>query len=408
MKIWVKLIIGSAFGLLLGYLLPENNLAISQILDFFKKIAIGVGRYAAAPIILFSLTIGIYELRQDRKFGPLLFRCFIILAVVSAFVITLGICVTLIFSPDRIPVLIEQQAEEISFSPARNMLDIFPANTFLLNDSSYIFPLCVFAFFLALGLCYDKNYSKQIILIIDSLSRIFFNIASFLSEILGLLIIALSAYWAVKYKEVLSAGVFTSVIRMTLIYALILALFVLPALLFFVTRVKNPWKALYGCLGPAIAAFFSGDYNFTIPMLIMHLKENLGIRRRANSVTTMLFSTFGRSGSAMTACVAFIVIIQSYSSLSIPVNDVVSIGITAFCLSFLLARNSADAAFTALAVLCARYGHGFETSYLILKPIAFYLISIGTFIDVIITALGSFAAARLNGFQEDKPAPRFI
>jgi hypothetical protein len=110
----------------------------------------------------------------------------------------------------------------------------------------------------------------------------------------------------------------------------------------------------------------------------------------------------------MTACVAFIVIIQSYSSLGIPAGGIISIGITAFCLSFLLAHNSADAAFTALAVLCTRYGHGFETSYLILKPIAFYLISIGTFIDIIITALGSFAAARLCGFEEIRPASRFI
>jgi Na+/H+-dicarboxylate symporter len=361
-------------------------------------------------MIVFSLTIGIYELSQDGKFWPLLLKTFLTLALISAFLIVLGIGVTLIFPPERIPVLIERQSEEIIFSPERNILDLFPSNMFAVffSDGLYIFPLCIFAFFLAFGFRYDRNYTKPVIAIVDSVSRIFFYIASFFSEIIGLIIIALSAFWAVQYHETLKAGVFMPIIRMLLIYCLILAVVVLPILLFLIGRVKNPWKKLYGCLGPAIAAFFSGDYNFCIPVLMTHMKENLGIRRRSASVTVSLFSTFGRSGSAMVACIAFIVMIQSYSSMGITGGGMVFIGFAAFGLSFLLARNSADAAYTALALLCAGYGNGFESGYLILKPVAFYLISIGAFIDVIITALGSFAIARASGLTDEKPAARFI
>jgi Na+/H+-dicarboxylate symporter len=409
MKVWVKLIVGSIFGLIIGFLLPENPVVLGA-LTFLKTLAIGVGRYTALPIIVFSLTIGIYELRQDGKFWRLIARTFFAIICISIFLITSGIAVTLLFSPGRIPVLIEHQSEEIFFSPAQNLLDIFPSNMLftLFNDGVYIFPLCVFAFFLALGLCYDKNYTKQVISLIDSLSRIFFHISTFFSEIIGLLIIMLAAFWAVQYKEALNLNVFSSIIRMLLIYTLILVFIIFPLILFFIKGIKNPWKALYGCLGPAISAFFSGDYNFNIPVMIIHLKENLKIRRRSSSVTLTLFSTFGKSGSVMTACIAFIVIIKSYSSLGIPSEGLITIGLTAFILSFLLARNSADAAFTALALLCTHYGRGFETGYLILKPIAFYLISIGTFIDIMITALGSFAIAHLSGFQDDKSIARFI
>jgi Na+/H+-dicarboxylate symporter len=408
MRIWLKLLIGSIFGLLLGFLVPENHPAVLDIFSFLRNLAIGIGRYTALPIMVFSLTIGIYELRQDGKFWSLLIRTFLLLAGISVFVIVLGIGVTLLLSPGRIPVLIEQQSGEIFFSPAQNILEVFSPNmiSVLSTGGVYIFPLCVFAFFLALGLRYDKNYTKPVISLIDSISRIFFHIAAFFSELLGLLVIVLAAYWAIQYREVLGTGVFTPIIRMLLIYAVVLVFAILPILLFFINR--TPWKILYGCLGPAIAAFFSGDYNFSIPVMMMHLKDNLGIRRRSSSVTVALFSTFGRSGSAMVACVSFIVIIQSYSSLGIPGSGILSIGIMAFFLSFLLARNSSDAAFTALAVLCMRYGHGFETGYLILKPIAFYLISIGTFIDIAITAFGSFVTARLNGFQEEKSIKRFI
>jgi hypothetical protein len=62
----------------------------------------------------------------------------------------------------------------------------------------------------------------------------------------------------------------------------------------------------------------------------------------------------------------------------------------------------------ALAVLCGVYGRGFEAGYLILKPVAFYLIAIGTFLDVLIAALGTYAVGRLTGLQEDKEARHFV
>jgi hypothetical protein len=86
----------------------------------------------------------------------------------------------------------------------------------------------------------------------------------------------------------------------------------------------------------------------------------------------------------------------------------VSIGLHALLISFLLGRNPGDGAFVALAALAANYGHGFENNYLILKPIAFYLVSIGTFLDVVITSFGTFALARLCGFQNERALKEFI
>jgi Na+/H+-dicarboxylate symporter len=165
---------------------------------------------------------------------------------------------------------------------------------------------------------------------------------------------------------------------------------------------------LYGSLGPALAAFFSGDINFCLPVLLRHSKENFGTRRRSSSVSMALFSAFCRGGSAMVAAVAFIVIIKSYSYLRIPPLDLLSIGLRAFLISFLLARHPGDGAYTALAALCLAYGRGFEAGYLIIKPLAFYLIAAGTFLDVMIYAFASYMAARMSGFIEEKNAARFV
>ncbi|GHU40597.1 transporter [Spirochaetia bacterium] len=410
MKVWVKLLIGSILGFVLGTLLPSENTSVAAALDFLYKLVLGAGRYTAAPIVVFSLTIGIYELRQDGCFWKLLFRSFLVLITGSVFVIGLGMAVTLIFSPDRIPILIDEQAGEIIFNSAQNILDIFPSNmlTVFAGDGKYLFPFCVLAFAIAIGLGYDRNYTKPVLALIDSLSRIFFHIATLFSEIFAVLIIVLSAYWSWQYKNVVNISVFTSVMRLLLIFSLILTLLVFPLFLYFLKHNQKPWKTLYGILAPAISAFFSGDMNFNIPILLMHLKENLGIRRRSSAVTVSLWSTFGRCGSAMVASVAFIVILKSYSSLDIGLVDVISIGVRALLISFLLARNSADAAYMALAVLCMQYGRGFENGYLILKPVAFYLIAVGAFLDVVITALGSFIVASLSGFMEERPVKKYI
>jgi Na+/H+-dicarboxylate symporter len=165
---------------------------------------------------------------------------------------------------------------------------------------------------------------------------------------------------------------------------------------------------LYGSLGQALAAFFSGDINFTLPILFRHLKENSGCRRRSNMVTGTLFTTFGRAGSARVAAVAFIVIIKSYNSLDIHPFDILAIGGKAFFISFLLAGHPGNGAYMALAVICLGYGRTYESGYSILKPIAFYLIAVGTFLDVMIATFGSYALARVSGFQEDKEIRHFV
>jgi Na+/H+-dicarboxylate symporter len=410
MKVWVKFLIGSVLGLTLGFLLPQDNPSITEWLAWLEGIAVRIGRYAAIPALVFSMTIGIYELRQDGGFWGLTARSFLLMIVSSVFVITLGIAAALLFPPGRIPILIEEQVEAVSLGIQKNILELFPSNMFtaLLTDGEYLFPVYIFAFFLGIGLSYDRNYSKQVISLVDSLSRIFYHVIALFSEILFPVLIALSAYWAVRYREVIQAGVFRDLILLLGIFSVTLVFGIIPLFLYFIKPRINPWAVLYGSLGPAIAAFFSGDINFTLPVLLRHIKENLGVRRRAGTVSLPLLSTFGRAGSAMVAAVAFIVIIKSYSSLGITTMDIVSIGLRALFISFFLARHPGDGAYTALAVLSLGYGRGFEAGYLILKPLAFYLISVGTFLDVMICSFSAFVLAKTSGFQEEKSLRHFI
>ena len=410
MKIWLKLLIGSVLGILLGFLLPSGNQTLIDNMAWLGELAIRIGRYVLVPILVFSLTVAVYELRQDGHLWGLLFRSFLVMIFCSAFVIGAGIIITLLFPPSRIPILNVEQAETVSLNIAENIMELFPSNFFaaIFNDGVFLLPLCVFAFFMGIGLSYDRNYTRPVISLFDSLSRIFYYITTIFSEILGLLMIILSAYWAIRFNNILRAEIFRDLVLLLFFSSLIIGCGILPLFLYFLRPKTNPWLVLYGSISQGLAGFFSGDINFTLPVLYRHIKENLGVRRRANTVTVSFFAFFGRGGSAMVAAMALIVIINSYSSLDISTATIITIGLRALLLSFVLAGHPGNGAYIALAVLCLGYGQGFEAGYLILKPLAFFLVAIGTFLDIMITSVASYAISRFSGFQETRETKRFI
>jgi Na+/H+-dicarboxylate symporter len=411
MKVWVKLLIGSILGMVIGFLLPAENINISSVFQWLEKLAIGMGRYAVVPVLVFSLTLSVYELRMEEKFWPMVFKNLLLIIAASLFVVFSGVLITMIFTPDRIPIKKAEQFEALSLYTADNILDLFPSNmlSVLTGSGTYLFPICVFAFFFGMGLNYDRNHTKPVISLLDSLSRVFYHVASFFSEILGFILIVLSAYWAVRFNVIHKAGIYKDLIVMLGVFSVVLCFGIIPMFLYFLKPKVNPWLVLYGFLGPALAAFFSGDVNFSIPVIQRHSKENFGIRRRSSALSLSLFSTFCRCGSAMVAAAAFIVIIKSYTYIRLSSIDILSIGFRAFVISFLLARHPGDGAYVALAALCLSYGGGeYRAGYLILKPLAFYLVAIGTFIDVMLNAFGSYVLARANGFYEEKNLVRFM
>lgn len=410
MKIWIRLLIGAILGVVFGIIAPETQ-RFMDALAWLEHIVIRVGRYALVPILFFSISIAVFELRKEGAFWPLLLKNVLAIAGVSALVIAVGVIATLIFQPARIPILPEQQLAVAHLDVAGGITELFPFNMFaaLAGDGVFLLPIYVFAFFLGVGLSYDKIYSKPVVNLIDSLSRIFFHISSFFIEILGFMMIVLSAYWAVRFRGAARMEVFNGFMAMLAVLALVIAVVILPLFLYLIKKPRrSPWAIVYGSLGPAITAFFSGDINFSLPVLLKHSKENFGVRRRSAAVTLSMFATFCRGGSAMVAVAAFIVIFNSYSSIGIGAAEIMSVSLHALLISFLLARHPGGGAYIALTLLCIGFGRGFEEGFLILRPIAFFLIAIGTFIDVMIASLANYALAQTGGNVEEKPIGQWV
>ena len=396
MKVWVKILIGSVIGAILGWFLPSDNQTVIGALTWLFDMGIRMGRYIVAPVLIFSLAISACELRRERLFLRLIGRSFLVLCASALFVVVAGVLTVRILPAIRIPIVSEDQIPIVTLDLAENITSLFPSNMFavLVSDGVYLLPACLFALFFGIGLSNTRSFTKPVVEFVDSLSRIFYYIMTIFVEFWGLLLIVLSAYWAFQFRGVLAEGVFLPVIILLGCLSLVLGFFILPLFFYLFRRKENPWNVLKCSFGTAVAGFISGDINFTIPLIIHNLKEDHGVKRKVSAVTIPLFAIFGRAGSAMVAVVSLMVVIQSYTGIAVSFVDMLLICLGGFVISLVLARFPGTGAYTALAVLCLNFGSGFEAGYLLFKPIAFYLIAMGTFLDAMIASFATYVIGK--------------
>ena len=220
--------------------------------------------------------------------------------------------------------------------------------------------------------------------------------------------IALSAYWITAFRAMLLTAVFADFVILLAIDLLVIALVIYPALLKIFCRDINPYRILYAGFAPMLAAFLSQDTHVALPVLLRHTNESLGIRRRFSSVILPVFSIFGRAGSALVITVSFIVILKSYSSLGIGAKDMLwLIGIAALFSCF-LGRFPAGGTYIALASVCALYGRGFESGYLILRPAAFFIGAVAAALNTLTAITGTYIIAHRANMTRKKDLRFFI
>ena len=394
MKIWLKYLIGIALGVTFALVAGTENTLFVKAADFLSKAAIQFGRYALYPAVFFGFTLSIFELRENRSLFKLAIITSLIICATALLLSFTGLISVLIHTPARIPIFVEGISDVQVLGITESLLQMLPSSSFeAIVNGTYILPLCIFGGFAGAGCAVDKNIAKPTITLIDSLARISYAVLVFFVDMLVFGMVAVSAYWVIKFHAILLTAVFADFVILLLTDLLIVALIIYPALLKILCRDINPYRVLYASLAPILAAFFSQDTHVALTVLLRHSNESLGVRRRISSVALPIFSIFGRAGSALVITVSFIVILKSYSSLNIGVKDMFWLVGTASLFSCLLGRFPAGGSYIALASVCMLYGRGFESGYLILQPIAFFIGSVAAAINALTAITGTYIAA---------------
>jgi Na+/H+-dicarboxylate symporter len=308
----------------------------------------------------------------------------------------LGVVLVSLFTPARIPILVETHVPLDKPDIGSLLYRVFPSNLFTLfaDSTDFLLPVMVFALLFGLTLTHERSLFHTVVEFSDSLSRIFYHINSFVSEFLFIGGIALSASLVIQLKKVTELRRFFELFFVLGIFSLVIAFGVFPLLLYFIQGKKKPFLWMYAQLAPAIGAFLSGDVYFSLGLLVRHTKEVLGISRKVCAVCSPFLAVFTRGGSAMMAAMCFIVIFRSYFSLEIGMVRILWIIAASFGISFLLGAVPGMGAFVALAMLSDTHGGEMEEGFLILRSVSVILISLGAFLD---TVCASFVTTLVSG-----------
>ncbi len=401
MKIWIKYLIAILLGLGVGLFIPIPGSAFDTAVLVFVNLA----RIILVPLLFFSIPIAAYELHEEKKLFRVSARSILYGMAAILLLTIIGAGTAFLIPASRIP--LGSETGTIHALPALStlFLGIVPANVLgILGMSDYLMPVLILGIILGISFTTDKAAAKPITTFSDSLSHLLWHINSFVIEIFPLALIVLAAARTATIRDIKDIDIYGRIFSVIAIEAIIITLAIIPLAVFLANKRKNPFAVLYAMLAPALIAFASCNSYAPGGAILKHLKESLGVRRRIGTVALPLVLSFGRAGTAMVSATLFIVVIASYSSIGLNTSTFLWLLLFVPLSAILSGAAPALGPIASVAFLCANYGKGFESGYLLLIPIALPLSAIGAFLDTLIAG----TLVKLVALAENETKPREI
>ncbi len=409
MKLWLKYAAGILFGAALFAVSPKYLLDEGGALASLAQISLRIGWYVFGVLLCVNLPLAILKLYEEKKFWRVEAKS-TIFALVSLFIGSLmGIAAALIVLPVRIPLLSDTSSTSIQ-SLENGLLELFPKSlaTALLSLGGMIVPALIFALSIGLAMAHDPIAARPAANLLDSLSRILHTINVFITEILGALLIPISAYALHVVSSSLVGGIYSSFLLIVAAASFGLTAIVIPVAVFLLNERKNPFPLIFSNVPALLAAFISGNLRFSSGTTIRVGRENLGIKRRYNAVIMPSMLIFGRMGTAFIAALAFVIILSSYSQLTISLSSLLLIALLIPAATILASATLDAGPIVVLTLSCGLFGRGFENGYLVMVPVALFLAMVAALIDALWMGLALTLAAQKLVPHDPKDPRHFI
>jgi len=404
MKLWITTVLGILIGTLAALFIPLGESG-HELLIKYSGLALNIGRYVIFPLVFFSLSIAVCKLRREKKLIITLLYTSVYIVGATIVLVLIGVIMTLILSPTRIPLIVETQTIFNLSGQSNPLFLVFPQNMFtvLTGSSNILLPLYFLSFILGIVFYKDREISEPTFNLFDSLSRILYDLNMIITRITPVLLVFLSYSLISSIKAIADISMFKDLLLILFITSILVIFLIYPLLLFITDRKSNPYKTLYAVTVPILTGLVSGDSFFTLSMLTREGKENLKISRKVGAITFPLSAMFGKSGTALVTSVSFLTILKSYSSLEITLYQIFWVILFSILISFTLASIPSLGAYTALYMLSTMYSQahsGHTDSYLLIKPIVPILIGFAVMIDVATSAIVSILVSKSTALSK--------
>lgn len=409
MKLWFKYLAGVVFGLAIYLVAPKNLLAPEGLFYSVSELALRIGYYPIILLLAVNLPLSILKLSEEKKLWRLT-TANLGFNLVSLIIASLGgIALALVSRPERLP-LLDSVYSSIPPELPKAIHSFFPYSfgEILTTSQEFALPILALGGIVGLAMAHDPAAARPLAQFLDSLSRVLYTVATFLTEILGVLLIPMTVSSLSQLSTLLEEPGFREFLAYLSAGIVVLLLFLVPSFIHLARRRKNPFPILYSALPSLVAALVSGSVKLAILPLIRQQRENLGIKRRFAGLTLPLGIVTSRAGSVFVASFSFVVILYSYSplmgSLPILLTLLFILPISAIIASVLPESNLMGI----LAIACVLFGRGLENGYRILLPAGFILGAAASLMDILWIAVSQTFGSGSLVPNEPKSSSHFI
>ena len=333
-KIFISLLAGALFGVILCYLVPKSSIKDDVIVEGILYV-IGQGfirlmKMLVVPLVFCSIVCGSMSIGDTKKLGTVGVRTLVFYLFTTAVAVTVALSVGNLINPGKGLDMssIQQNAAEVESMKAttltETLLNIIPDNPLNALANGTMLQIIVFA--LIVGVILAKLGERT-----ETVSNFFSQFNDIMMEmtmmVMGLAPIGVFCLIARTFANIgFSAFIPLAKYMIGVLLALALQCFVIYLGLLKGFTGLNPFKFIKKFFPVMAFAFSTATSNATIPMSIDTLSKKVGVSKKISSFTIPLGATINMDGTSIMQGVAVVFAAQAFGIHLSPMDYVTVIG----------------------------------------------------------------------------------
>ena len=317
-KIFIALLAGIVFGLLINFFLPtgvlKDTILIDGILYLVGNGFIRLMQMLVIPLVICSLICGTMSIGDTKTLGRVGVKTLVFYTATTALAISLALVLGMIIRPgiglnmSVVETPNVDVSQNISFIDT--LLNIIPKNIIASMAEGDMLPIIVFSVFV--GIMLAKLGEKT-----ATVSKFFAEFNDIMMEMtITIMKAAPIGVFCMIARTIATIG-FDAFVPMLkymgcVIFALAVQCFVVYLLLLFGFTGLSPFTFIKKYFPVMEFAFSTSSSNATIPLSIETLKDRLGVASKISSFTVPLGATINMDGTAIMQGVAVVFIADAY------------------------------------------------------------------------------------------------
>lgn len=319
-KIFIALIAGAIFGIILCYLVPSGNvrddIIVEGILYVIGQGFIRLMKMLVVPLVFCSLVCGSMAIGDTKKLGTVGVRTLIFYLFTTALAITVALTVGNIIDPgigldmSAIKTNAADVAQMEATSLTDTLLNIIPDNPVNSLASGSMLQIIVFALIIGVILAKLGDRAETVSNFFGQFNDIMMEMTMMVMSLapVGVFCLISRTFANIGFSAFLPLGKY----MIGVLLALAIQCLVVYLGLLKVFTGLNPIKFIKNFFPVMAFAFSTATSNATIPLSIDTLAKKMGVSKKISSFTIPLGATINMDGTAIMQGVAVVFAAQAF------------------------------------------------------------------------------------------------